>query len=497
MDALGIANELLEVGQHLTRAAPADFFDRTRPLTVARAPGRLDVMGGFADYSGSLTLEMPLREAAWVAVQSRGEPRVRVLSASFGQAAAPPRSAILPLGELRRSSSSYAAAGAYFKSGPAEPWAAYVLGALAALRVERGREVSEGLDVLLASSVPEGKGVSSSAAVEVASLAALSALYGEELGAEELALMCQRVENLVVGAPCGIMDQMTSSCALGGQLLSLLCQPAVLEGSIEVAPGLELWGVDSGLRHQVSGADYGSVRVAAFMGYRIVAAASGLSVRAAGPGRVEIEDPLYGGYLANVSPRQFETELGARLAERLTGAEFLQTYQGISDPITQVDPLRSYRVRAATAHPIYEHQRVRAFGSLMREAAGARSQEDLDDMGGRLGELMYAAHASYSACGLGSSGTDRLVELARELGPARGIYGAKITGGGSGGTVALLTRAGAGDVVRELAASYERDTGHAPQLFWGSSPGARAFGGVTAQFRAGAWQLSRTERSPG
>ena len=60
-----------------------------------------------------------------------------------------------------------------------------------------------------------------------------------------------------------------------------------------------------------------------------------------------------------------------------------------------------------------------------------------------MGQMMAASHASYSACGLASEGTDLLVELVREAGPASGLYGAKITGGGSGGTVAILGRAGA------------------------------------------------------
>ena len=72
---------------------------------------------------------------------------------------------------------------------------------------------------------------------------------------------------------------------------------------------------------------------------------------------------------------------------------------------------------------------------------------------------MYESHASYSACGLGSDGTDRLVALAREAGVARGIYGAKITGGGSGGTVAVLADAGARDAVRDIARRYGEETG--------------------------------------
>jgi L-arabinokinase len=89
---------------------------------------------------------------------------------------------------------------------------------------------------------------------------------------------------------------------------------------------------------------------------------------------------------------------------------------------------------------------------------------------------MYQSHASYSACGLGSAATGRLVELAREAGAARGIYGAKITGGGSGGTVCVLGRATAFEAVRGIAARYAGETGHQPYLFQGSSPGAAAFG---------------------
>ncbi|HXV60738.1 MAG TPA: GHMP kinase, partial [Vicinamibacteria bacterium] len=92
-----------------------------------------------------------------------------------------------------------------------------------------------------------------------------------------------------------------------------------------------------------------------------------------------------------------------------------------------------------------------------------------------LGELMYQSHASYSACGLGSEGTDRLVELARAAGARRGIFGAKITGGGSGGTVAVLARRDAEDAVREIADRYARERGIEPTLFGGSSSGALAF----------------------
>src|SRR5690606_9570070 len=138
----------------------------------ARAPGRLDVMGGFADYSGSLALELPIREAAFVAVQRRREPWVNIVSSAVGSGGAPPRWARFPLAELREHTRSYAAARAYLTRDADDAWAAYVAGGLAALQAELGVELDGGLSVLVASSVPEGKGVSSSAALEVASLRA-------------------------------------------------------------------------------------------------------------------------------------------------------------------------------------------------------------------------------------------------------------------------------------------------------------------------------------
>jgi L-arabinokinase len=94
----------------------------------------------------------------------------------------------------------------------------------------------------------------------------------------------------------------------------------------------------------------------------------------------------------------------------------------------------------------------------------------------RLGALMYQSHASYSACGLGSTGTDRLVDLVHGAGAAHGLYGAKITGGGSGGVVAVLARAGSRVVVHEIAQRYAAETGRGGNVLGGSSAGAKSFG---------------------
>jgi L-arabinokinase len=473
--------------------ARGPLFSGETPPLVARAPGRLDVMGGIADYSGSLVLELPIAEATFVAVQATEHERVRVVSAGFGGGRTPLRDVWLPTAELRRASRSYADAYAYFHSDPERAWAAYVAGALIALRIELGVEIASGLDILVASSVPEGKGVSSSAAVEVASFRALSALAGVEVDPVQAAILCQCIENRVVGAACGVMDQMTSSCGSEGQLLSLLCQPASLERRFPIPPGLALWGVDSGLRHQVSGAGYTDVRVAAFMGYTIIARSLGLPIEAGPePGQVSIHDAVFRGYLANVSVESFEREHVAGLPERLSGDEFLREYGGIVDRITRVVPTSSYRVRAATAHPIYEHARASEFRALMQGALteGALMQGGAaHEAAARLGALMYAAHESYDACGLGSAGTDRLVQLVREAGPARGLFGAKITGGGSGGTVAVLGVSSAGESVAAVVRQYARETGHSPHLFSGSSPGAAEFGVARLERASGRWHV--------
>jgi L-arabinokinase len=228
--------------------------------------------------------------------------------------------------------------------------------------------------------------------------------------------------------------------------------------------------LDSGIRHAVSGADYGSVRAGAFMGYRIIAELAGLKAHeTTTDGLVTVDDPTWNGYLANISPSEFEQSFGKQLPESIVGAEFLSRYRGTTDPVTQIDPSRSYPARAATSHAVFEHHRVRLFSELIAGAADERRLEVL-------GKLMYQSHESYSACGLGSGGTDRLVDLVREAGPRRGLYGAKITGGGSGGTVAVLGTREAGKSVDDVAAEYQRETAFKPLVFSGSSPGSAVFG---------------------
>ncbi len=440
------------------KPAVRTLFEPNGELVVTRAPGRLDLMGGIADYSGSLVLQMPIQEATLVALQRVAEPQVQIISIGNDQHAHPAFSMLLA--DLLNGSQpiDYATAHAYFKRNPATAWAAYAAGAFLVLMRERGTHFTGGARILIHSAVPEGKGVSSSAAIEVAVMAAIAAAYDITIAGRELALLCQKVENLVVGAPCGVMDQMTAAGGEAHRLLALLCQPAEIQGLVNIPPQLAVWGLDSGIRHAVSGADYGSVRVGAFMGYRILQEHAGTD---------------WNGYLSNLTPSQFEQDYAAYLPVQMKGADFLAQYGDTTDSITRVDPAQTYAILKPTAHPIYEHFRVRTFRNLL--------QGDALTNAAQLGELMYQSHASYSACGLGSGGTDALVNLARQAGPDQGIYGAKITGGGSGGTVAMLGRATAEGTVQTIAAAYAAATGHQPFIFRGSSLGAAAFGALRVQ----------------
>ena len=449
-------------------AADRPFFEASRTVVIARAPGRLDLMGGIADYSGSLVLQWPLREATLVAAQATTDRRLRALSLGSAE----PRFCDVPVDELfpEGDSLDYERARRWFADRPADGWAAYAFGALVVLAREKGQPRPAGLRLLIRSSVPEGKGVSSSAALEVAVMQAVAAVAGLPLDPRELALLAQTVENRIVGAACGIMDQMTASCGEGDRLLALLCQPAELCGTVALPPDLEIWGIDSGVSHAVSGSDYSSVRTAAFMGARILADRAGLPVRpGASAGRVEIEDTRWGGYLANVTPSELEGGTLGELPATMGGAEFLAAFEGIADPVTRVDPDREYAVRACAAHPVYEHFRVRTFAELLHAPPSERRSE-------LLGELMRQSHASYTACGLGAEATDLLVALVRTAGASQGFFGAKITGGGSGGTVAVLGRRGAD--IGKVAQAYEARTGHRPQVFSGSSSGSAAFGSI-------------------
>jgi L-arabinokinase len=413
----GSAHGLQDVARFVDRINTLDqndvpearsLFDPEKEVIVTRAPGRLDVMGGIADYSGSSVLQLPLKEAVCAALQLVPVRKLRLVSLG-AKADEPARCFEMKLDDFEENGSAidYPTAQKYFRKNPATQWAAYAAGAFLVLMKERKGSFKTGARILVYSEVPEGKGVSSSAALEVAVMTAVAAAFKIKMTPQELARLCQKVENLIVGAPCGIMDQMTAVCGKAGQLLSLLCQPAILQEPVRIPDNISFWGIDSGVTHSVSGVDYTAVRVGAFMGYRMIAELAGCGIS---PGKKQqhvcTSDTKWNGYLANITPSIYEHNYAAHLPEAIKGSAFIERYQGTTDEVTEINPDLKYRVARPTAHPIYEHFRVRTFAALLRNSSSQQAME-------QLGELMYQSHSSYSACGLGSPGTDRLVELAR------------------------------------------------------------------------------------
>jgi L-arabinokinase len=443
------------------------LLEPTASTTIARAPGRLDVMGGIADYSGSLVLQMPIAEATWVALQRTEDDCIRIGSLDAHQPSASRYFEIgvgaFAAGEVL---GSYAAARRYFHERSNEYWVAYVIGVLLVLLRRTGRQLSGGLRIYIDSRVPEGKGVSSSAALEVATLNALIAALDLAVDPLELALWAHEAENQVAGAPCGVMDPIASECGREGELLALSCQPASLEGFVALPPDIAFYGIDSGVRHVVSGSDYATVRAGAFMGYRILLGEAFERCSQPIPSALVAEvDARFRGYLSNVSPSEWVEKLSERVPRTISGCTFLEQWGHHLDSVTQIEPSRVYAVRAPTAHAVFENHRCRVFRAMIGRAT-AESELEI------LGELMLQSHASYGSCGLGSMETDCLVRLAREFGPARGIYGARVTGGGSGGTVAFLARRFSAASIAAIAERYQVETGRAPTVFSGTSAGA-------------------------
>ena len=429
----------------------AQFFSTDAPLYVARAPGRLDVMGGIADYSGALVLQLPLAR-----VDDRDP------AATGGDARATScRIAPAALGFVQRSSSTALVDGAlrdptalaaWFADASDDRWAAYVVGVVQhclqrapdarrramprlqiAHRVRRaggkGRQLVGG-----ARGRDDGRGRGRATA--------------STSRASEIATACQWVENHVVGAPCGIMDQMTSACGRRDRLLRLRCQPAPIEGHVAIPPGFRFYGIDSGLRHAVTGADYGTVRTAAFMGYRIIADDRRTCRR-----RMHDEHARHRrSALARLS--------GEHLAARIRGA-IRASAAGADDRRGVSDALRRHHGHGDARRPrrdsirFVRRRRIRSTSrraSSVSPSCSASCRDESRRARRSWAQLMYASHASYGACGLGSDGTDRLVDLVARAGSARGVFGAKITGGGSGGTVAVLGTDAAESEVRSIAA---------------------------------------------
>jgi len=467
------------VEEHVAAALATthDFFTPDTPVMLARAPGRLDVMGGNVDYTGGAVLQGLLQEAVWAACQSRSDDTVHVLNPGAARHSWT-TSFEVSLSTLRDEDAIQAICNAEEGSF----WGRYVLGAVYFLSSQfEGTGTADrlsGLNLFLHSDLPPNRGVSSSAALTIAALKAVSAAWEIPLSGVALAIAGQWVENVVAGAAGGIMDQAAIVLGRDNHLLPLLCQPCLPSPAIALPDDLCIWGIDSMAPRSTTGAAYETARAAAFMGYRMICEKEELVVIPdTSSGIPRWMDARWNGYLSNLPHPEFRLRHEYWLPEKITGSEFLERYREHLDPFTAIEPSREYPVRAAVRYATEENFRVRMVSSLLEATSWDASESCLR----LIGKILCQSHYAYTECGLGSRECDDLVDRALKA----GFPGAKMTGGGAGGVVAVLGRAADRPILLRLAEEYALDRGATPHIFEGSSDGADAFGLRTLQFKAG------------
>ena len=348
-----------------------DLFGR-RPVATASAPGRVNLIGEHTDYNDGLMLPMPIpqRTSAQVAPVSDG--RVRAWSANLGGADA---HATYELGsEVRR-----------------HEWIDYVQGVTAALRAS-GLAIG-GFDLRLASNVPLGSGLSSSAALMVAVLRGLREAFGLTLDDRALAQLAHRAEVDLVGVPVGIMDQMVCSLGRPGHALLIDARSLTVD-DVAVPPDGEIVVVDSNIRHSHASGEYRTRRAECVRACELLGLAS-------------LRD-LDGHALSSAALGSLPSTLEKRVR-----------------------------------HVVSENGRV------MRVADALRAG-DLHSSG----RLLMEGHASLrDGYEVSTPEIDVLVET---LADAPGVYGARLTGGGFGGSVVALASRGRGREAGERAAGVYR-----------------------------------------
>ncbi|MSQ42915.1 MAG: GHMP kinase [Chloroflexi bacterium] len=450
-------------------------FETGKPVAIGTAPGRLDVMGGIADYSGATVLEATIGARTTVLVQPREDGLIRVVTVgpeagSLDGATFELSSAVFWRHDAGTTGGTLVAPDHLRNAiGTENRWASYVVGVWYILLSEGIATTLPGANVIVHGTVPLGAGVASSAALEVATMRAVTTAFGINLDGFRIAALCQLVEHRVAGAPCGIMDQVTCTLGQAGCLLTLQCQPHDILGHVPLPAGATVLGLDSGVKHAVGGERYPRVRTAAFMGREMLIK---------GIDGVHIEVP--GDHLCNIDPAAFRA-VRNQLPVTLTGGDFLDQYGSHRDPATHIDRATKYRIRGATEHAVSEQSRAVRFRDALGNAISTTKASTREAALIRAGRQMYGSHRSYSRnCGLGAPETDMIVNLARNEGPGNGLYGAKITGGGSGGTVAILAEANHGGIlspranqsVSRVRDAFAQSTGRPARIIDGTSPGA-------------------------
>ncbi len=354
------------------------------PDGVARAPGRVNLIGEHTDYNDGFVLPIAIDRQTWAAFAARTDSRATFASCQMDTQRS------VDLGQ---------------KLEPGQPaWANYPVGVAAKLTEATGQALT-GIDVLLDSDVPTGGGLSSSAALEVATAKALQAATGIEVEDNQLARICQAAEHDFAGAPCGIMDQSISILGQAGCALLLDCRSGETRQIPFDDPELVLLVVNTDVQHAIGGGEYAARRA------QCEQAAEILCLPSLRDATVEMVDQA-----------GQDGTLGGSLLARARHV------------VTEI-------ARTLDAVEALEKGNMRQFG-----------------------QLMYASHASLrDDYEVSCDELDAVVELAEAC---SGVYGARMTGGGFGGSaIVLASRAQAEKIASEIRTGFVRRFDHEPPIF--------------------------------
>lgn len=248
------------------------------------------------------------------------------------------------------------------------------------------------------------------------------------------------------------MDQMTCVHAHANHLFSLLCQrePNPPFENILLPSNIQFFGIDSGVKRSTASSAYRRIRTAAFMGKQLM----------------NLPNDIH--HLCQISLSKFNNQYRMLLPENMFGKDFV--FSSHLDSLTRIDTNEIYPLRAATTHPIEENFRVQLFEQLLKIDSHLLTNDHLSN----LGELMFQSDAGYTSCDLNSEETHLLVNLIRSHQSfSKILFGAKITGGGGGGTVAILAKNSleAIEIIQDIVHQYEMKTKRSTRIFSGSSSG--------------------------
>jgi galactokinase len=442
---------------------------------LTRAPGRLDVMGGLAEYSGGLILTMPLAEHVCVGVEPADDGQFTLITSSRQVPNYTEHRVPLEAIRGRGADAVDPHSNTVLAEGDETLAARAVLGSLVELQRANlldpaapapARQWDRGLRVVVGSTLKQYTDVGEEAAIVAATLAALCRAFSQLPEPQDAAVVGQAVMNHWVGWPVATADL---ACSLLGEphtLSQLCCDPFEWGPGIRLPDDVTVVGIDTGAGRDDNREKYTQVRTTSFMGRVLIErlfAHEQLSAR------------LGDGHLARVSVTDYVERLRDRLPAKLKGEVFLSRFGETGDPLTRVDPRHTYKVRSRTEHHIYENSRAHQFSDCLRRAMR------LGDPGALApaGELMYGSHWSYGQrCGLGSVEADVLMNLLREHGPRADICGARISGHGCGGVVVVLMQATdrAQQALQEVLDEYKARTGQTARSLKGSAAGVLVAG---------------------